>query len=201
MPFCFGTIGLWESEKFVGAVVYGSGSQANSHRPFRMHRGEVCELVRMALAPGHKTPVSKVISISAKMLKKQFPHLRCIVSYADVDRGHYGGIYQASGWAYVGAISSFRIIWGGRTVHPRSLVERYGSYRMEMLKKMDPNAKYVRGMIKNKYAIGLDPAAKALIAAMSKPYPKLLRVGSRDSAAPADQAGQGGASPTPTLQP
>ncbi len=78
---------------------------------------ECVELCRVALTK-HQTPVSRIVSIAVKMLKRAMPGIRLVVSYADANYGHIGSIYQAAGWMYVGQTSEERgIILGGKT-HP-----------------------------------------------------------------------------------
>ena len=57
---------------------------------------ECAELCRVALTK-HETPVSKIISIACRMLKKAMPGLRLVVSFADPERGHVGVVYQGAG--------------------------------------------------------------------------------------------------------
>jgi len=37
-----------------------------------------------------------------RKLKKHAKGLKLVVSYADFNQGHHGGIYQATNWIYVG---------------------------------------------------------------------------------------------------
>ena len=49
-------IGVWEDERFVGAIIYGLGANRHIARPFGLADTEACELVRVALAPGAAAP-------------------------------------------------------------------------------------------------------------------------------------------------
>jgi hypothetical protein len=93
--------GVWEDDKFVGVVVYGIGCQFIA-KPYGLKNTEVCELVRVAMRE-HETPVSKILSITLKKLKKENPRLKLIVSFADSSKNHHGGIYQANNWLYIGS--------------------------------------------------------------------------------------------------
>jgi hypothetical protein len=44
--------GVWEGKKFCGSIIYGLGANRHIARPFGLKDQEVCELVRVALAPG-----------------------------------------------------------------------------------------------------------------------------------------------------
>lgn len=87
-------IGVWEDSLFIGAVVFGGGANSDLGAPYGLTQFETAELVRVALKE-HKSAVSKIVSISIKMIKKEFPKLLLLVSFADPEHGHVGGIYQA----------------------------------------------------------------------------------------------------------
>ena len=62
-------IGVWENDKFIGAVIFGQGACPNIEKPYGLNKTEICELSRVALT-NHKAPVTKILAISIKMLKK-----------------------------------------------------------------------------------------------------------------------------------
>ena len=70
--------------------------------PFGLESTEACELVRVALAPGRHHPTSQCLAQSLKLLRRQSPGLRLVVSYADTKEGHLGIIYQATNWLFLG---------------------------------------------------------------------------------------------------
>jgi hypothetical protein len=45
---------------------------------------------------------SKALSISVRLIRKMFPHITALISYADPARGHQGTIYKAAGWCRAG---------------------------------------------------------------------------------------------------
>ena len=92
-------VGVWENERFVGCVIFSRGSNNNGHKPYGLKMTEFCELTRIALTE-HATPVSQVVRKSLAFLKKKSPGVRLVVSYADPNHGHHGGIYQAGNWIY-----------------------------------------------------------------------------------------------------
>ena len=193
-------IGVWEEGRFVGAILYGSGANRHLSRPFGLQPTEACELVRVALAPGRRNPTSKCLAISLKLLQKQSPGLKLIVSYADTKEGHLGVIYQATNWIYLGAHTQPYLKVRGRIEHPRSLYDRYGPGGQQigwLRENVDPKAQRVVMPDKHKYVYAFDPELRESLAKDSLPYPK--RVGSSDGAAPTLQVGEGGSTPTPTL--
>jgi hypothetical protein len=95
-------VGVWESDAFIGTVLFGRGGNNHIGTAYDLQQTQVCELVRVALRK-HAAPVSRIVSIAVKMLRQLSPGLRLIVSYADPVQDHHGGIYQAMNWLYVGS--------------------------------------------------------------------------------------------------
>jgi hypothetical protein len=188
-------IGVWEDKKFIGVVLFSRGATPNLLKPYGLTQYQGCELTRVALT-NHKSTVSKVVSIAIKLLKRQSPKLRIIVSFADPSETHHGGIYQAGNWVYTGAGSKSRfwLIFGKKT-HPRSVIAKGGFNSLIGAKNIDKNAKplYVQG--KHRYLMPLDKAMRKQIEPLSKPYPKREKQGNEDF-----QSLPGGATPTLTLQ-
>lgn len=194
-------IGVWEDNKFSGAVIYGIGANRNLARPFGLQDTEVCELVRVALAPGRRHPTSQVVAVSLKLLKRQSPGLRLVVSYADLGEGHLGTIYQAGGWLYLGTSEQGYLKIHGRIVHPRTVYDRYGPGGQSvpwLRSNVDPNAERVEMAPKLKYVFPLDKAMRRQLAPQALPYPKTAaEVTPGDT--PSSQLGEGGSSPTRPL--
>jgi hypothetical protein len=193
-------IGVWESEQYIGCVLFSRGAARHIGRPFDLEQTEIVELTRVALRQ-HSAPVSKVLAIAVKMLRKQSPGLRLIVSYADPKEGHVGGIYQASGWAYLGEqtptteyIGPDGKRWHSRMISPTGRKKVYGEYRAVW---RPDQCEAIRCPAKHKYVLPLDDAMRKQIAPLSKPYPK--RAGSILADASPVQGEEGGAAPTPAL--
>lgn len=191
-------VGAWEDGKFIGVVLFGRGANNNMLKPYGLKADQGCELVRIALK-SHKTPVSKIMAIAIKFLKKSNPKLRLIVSYADADQDHHGGIYQATNWVYTGlknAGSMGAFIINGKKTHPKSVHSKGVKQSLESVRKhLDPNAKifYTKG--KHCYLMPLDDNIRNKVLSLSKPYPKRTK-----EQALGDQPSLGGATPTCTLQ-
>jgi len=194
-------IGVWEDGKFIGTVLYGVGATPELCKPYNLTNLQVCELVRVALTT-HVTPVSRIIAVSLKILKRDMPGLRLVVSFADTNQGHHGGIYQAGGWLYAGESMGRVIVTNGVAEHPRTLGLRYGvgGQSLSWLRKnVDPKAEVVNTPPKYRYLMPLDDDMRRKIAPLRKPYPKRTRAGSDTLDTPAFQAGEGGSLPTPAL--
>ena len=194
-------VGVWESEIYIGCVLFSRGATQNLVKPYGLKQTEGCELTRIALK-SHAAPVSRIMSLAIKFLKKSNPKLRLIVSFADPNQGHYGGIYQATNWIYTGKTPpSVEYLdyrgnrWHGRQVSKAGVKVQFGSAR-KTPKIADCEKIYCDG--KHRYLYPLDKSIKKRVQALSKPYPK--RAGSKDSVASCDQQGEGGANPTPALQ-
>lgn len=184
-------IGVWENKVFVGVVIFGVGATSDLVKRYGLSDIEGCELVRVALR-SHDSEVSRIIAIALKMIRKSFPKLRLIVSFADPDESHHGGIYQAGNWIYAGrSQSSDEYIFQGKRWQGRSFRNRFKGMEKH------PLVKIVQGSSKHRYLMPLDRDIRDRIASLSRPYPK--RVGSADSGTSGFQPERGGANPTPTL--
>lgn len=193
-------IGVWEHDRFVGVILYGSGANRHLSRPFGLKPTQACELVRVALASGRQYPTSRCLAFSLKMLKRQSPGLQLVVSYADTKQGHLGIIYQATNWLFLGGSTQPYLKIRGKIEHPRSLYDRYGPGGQQigwLRKNVDPNAQRVEMPAKFKYVYAFSKPLRQRLEVSAQPYPK--RVGSSDDAAPGFQPGEGGSNPTPTL--
>ncbi len=192
-------IGIWENGLYIGCILFSRGSVYNIGSPYRLGTTEVCELTRIAMTK-HSTPVSRILSIAIKFLHKNSHGLRLVVSYADPDQGHHGGIYQAGNWIYTGEVESGKsILINGKDVHRRSIFNIFGTSSVAKLKKNN-GISIVHGKcrFKHKYLMPLDHAMRDQIGSLSKPYPKRTMPGKKlDSEYPSDQ---GGAVPTSRLQ-
>jgi len=196
-------IGVWEDEKFSGAVIYGLGANRHLGSPFGLQGTDVSELVRVALAPGRRHPTSQVVAISLQLLKRQSPGLRLVVSYADLGHGHIGTLYQAGGWFYLGYSDQGYLKIHGRVVHPRTVYDRYGpgGQSVSWLRaNVDPNAERVEQAPKLRYAMPLDKAMRRQLEPLARPYPKSAAE-VRPGDTPGVQPGEGGSRPTQPLQP
>ena len=183
-------LGVWEGEKFIGVIIFGSGASATLHRQFNLKHTEVCELVRVALTKP-KTPISKMIAIAVRFLHGNAPLLRVVVSFADPNEGHHGGIYQATNWIYTGmSAQTIEYYYSGGWRHATAAYKRFSGDQIRKFKTRNKPGKY-------RYVMPLDDAIRKQIAPLAKPYPK--RAKSIVADAPAIHAGEGGSVPTLAL--
>jgi hypothetical protein len=192
-------IGVWEDGNFIGVLVFAWGANLRLAGEFGLKMTECAELCRVALNK-HQTPVSRIVTIALKMLKRTMPGIRLLVSYADPEHGHVGKIYQAMGWCYLGeSMGPGGIMLKGKPTHRRTINSKYRTSSIAWLRKhVDPRASIIRTAPKHKYLLPLDDEMKIFVEKFKKPYPK--RASSETSDTPGHQPGEGGAAPTDALQ-
>lgn len=175
--------GVWESGDFIGSVMYGLGANSDLGAPYGLRQGQICELVRVALR-GHVAPVSQIVAESLRLLHAANPGLRLVVSFADPEQDHHGGIYQAGNWIYCGKSGAAdEYIVHGKRYHGRSLRAARNSHprgpgpyanvldwaRVVM---KDPAAQKITGSSKHRYLMPLDKQMRRRVAKLAMPYPQ-----------------------------
>lgn len=180
-------VGAWEAGKFIGVVLFGRGANNNMLKPFGLEQDEGCELVRIALT-SHKTPVSRIAAQAIRFLKRQSEGLKLIVSYADPEAGHHGGIYQAGNWIYTGPSSPAIKVWyKGKWSHKKT-VDDAGVSQALLPKKKVPG--------KHRYLMPLDEEIRSRIMPLAKPYPKRAKQAMADDQSEQRQGGTDPHAPT-----
>jgi hypothetical protein len=136
-------VGVWEDDRFIGVVIFSRGANCRIGMPYNLTQYECCELTRVAMRP-HKCFVSQVLAEAIKFLKKKCPEMKLIISYADIEQGHYGGIYQATNWIYEGKTEEARyFIVNGKKTHPKSLHSKYKGKYSDFTQSLEWVQKYV----------------------------------------------------------
>ena len=92
-------------ENILGGVVcyVGNGGGPSCAKMYGIKDREIGYLLRGACA--YWTPkgsASRLISISLKLIKKDYPHIKIAIAYADSEAGEYGTVYQATNWLCLG---------------------------------------------------------------------------------------------------
>jgi hypothetical protein len=165
-------LGVWEDDKFIGVVMFAWGANRHLAGEYKLKMTECAELCRIALAK-HVTPVSRIISIAVKMVKREMAGIRLIVSYADLNQGHFGKIYQASNWLFVGTTGhEAGIMLNGKLTHRRTINSKYGTSDITWLRKrVDTAARRYEGKPKFKYLLPLDDGIAEYVSKLAKSYP------------------------------
>lgn len=172
-------VGAWENDKFIGVVIFSRGANKSIGSPYNLTQLECCELTRVALKT-HKCFVSEVLAKAIKFLKIKCPSMRLIISYADIEQNHHGGIYQATNWIYEGRTTQAKyFIVKGKKTHPKSLYSKYKSKYRDFEQSIKWIKKYVDRFAteyydngKHKYLFPLDKNMKKQVMVLSKAYPK-----------------------------
>lgn len=177
-----------EKNEWCGVICFGLGASPNIHSPFGLNAGEVIELIRVALN-GKQSSTSKVVSIGLKLLKKNNPLVKLVVSYADKGQEHVGVIYQATNWYFIQDIKS------SDTQYFVNNEWRHSKAIKPQIKKIAPKRK---ASGKYKYIYPLDKTLIPLCKSLSKPYPKqAVEVHKLNSSQTSEKVG--GANPTQPL--
>lgn len=118
---------VYENGEWCGVIVFGPGATINIAKMFDCAQGEVLELERVALN-GKQKKTSECVAKALKALHKELPQVKIVVSYADQNRGHFGTIYQATNWIYLGDTSKWAkghkedyFVIHGKKYHPKSV--------------------------------------------------------------------------------
>jgi hypothetical protein len=183
--------GVWFDAGFDGVAIVSRGSCANIGRPFDLGQDQIAEVTRIALRPGHVAPVSQVLAIVVRLLRRSNPGLELLISYSDQRQQHTGrGVYAACNWTYLGETGREAMLWiHGREVHARTVSSKYGTRDLRwLLANVDPRARRIDCPPKHRWAFALTPTMRERLALLAKPYPKRPKAAGI-SGCPADLAG------------
>lgn len=170
-------VGAWENDKFIGVVIFSRGASSNLMTPYGLKQDEGCELTRIALS-NHKNTVSRIMKFALMFLKKNSPNLKLIVSFADPQYGHHGGIYQASNWIYCGDTGLGVEYWhNGKRLHSRQVSEKgWNIQQGQQRKTVKPSeCKVIKTLGKHRYLMPLDDNMRKQVQQLAKPYPKRMK--------------------------
>jgi hypothetical protein len=163
-------VGAWEDSQYIGCVVFGQSANYLLGAPYGLVGTEICELVRIALRK-HAAPVSRIAAIALRMMRASQPGLRLVVSYADPEQSHRGGIYQAMNWVYAGrSAPSTQYFYENRWQHSREI--RSGAFGQTRKVADYSNLPTRSAKGKHKYLYPLDDEMRKRIQPLAMPYPK-----------------------------
>jgi hypothetical protein len=96
------------------------------------------ELIRMvSFEPKPKNLESKCIANTFKYIRKAYPKIKIIISYADNNVGHHGYVYQASNFYYYGQSRPDKEWYiDNERVHTRTVVSTYGTMSIPEVEEM-----------------------------------------------------------------
>lgn len=172
------------------------------------------ELNRMAFGPAlPRNSESRALAVAFRLIRKQYPHIEWVVSFADATQCGDGTIYRASGFVLTG-IKKNTQVWAAPTGEKfsRTSLTKGGNNHATGAASMKAYAEAgfrPLGGFQLRYVYFLNTGARSRLsvpvipfdridAMGAKMYKGVSRVGSADSGTPAPTGG-GGAIPTPTL--
>lgn len=168
-------VGVWEDDQFIGVVIFSRGANNRLGSRLGLPEQRHCvELTRIAL-DRHANPVTRIVRFALKEMRKYNPDVRAVISFADPEQGHHGGVYQGGGWEYIGkSQAQAELIVNGRLMHKRSAGSKYGTASIPKLQAMGVNAQRSPAFWKHTYAKGFDRNIKNRLRRMAKPAPSKM---------------------------
>ena len=139
---------LFTSERMAGVIVYGTPSSSPLRKGIcgEDESFNVIELTRLWIEDGTpKNTESFLIGNTLKLLDKEI-----VVSFAEIQQGHVGTVYQATNWVYTG-LSAKRTNWqvDGIDKHCQTIADKYTS--KELTEKYGDKFKKVPRPRKHRY--------------------------------------------------
>lgn len=175
-------MGLFDKHILVGVAVYGFpvGRQVVKSITPTLENVDVLELTRLWLEDKEpKNAESYFLGQTFKWLRVN-TKIKVLISYADPMQNHLGIIYQATNWIYQGnntmLVKAYLHVINGESLHPRSVVSKYGTVKSIVLKEIDPNYRRIELKKKHRYIYILHKKDRKFIVRELKhpikPYPK-----------------------------
>ena len=165
---------VYSNSEWCGCVIFGPGASPNLGVSVGLKQGEYLELVRVALN-GKQPCTSEVVAACLRQVHKDAPEVKIIISFADKDQNHFGTIYQATNWIYLGDYGVKRAqsyIINGKKYHNKTIHDK-GLSKAELL-KLDPNMVEVSSLGKRKYIYVFDKKLRKEWQKKAQPYPKKI---------------------------
>lgn len=176
IPATYNAYNVYNDESdWCGVIIFGGGATPRLAGSVGCKTGEVLELVRVALN-GKQKYTSECVGASLRRLHRDEPQVKIVVSFADCDQRHYGIIYQATNWIYLGTNSGngYRyFIINGKRMHPKTVYSNGWKQSIPWLREhVDPNAREIYSEGKRKYIYVFDKQLRAKWKEKALPYPK-----------------------------
>jgi len=146
--------------KLIGVVLYGNpvGFRVVKSICEEFTDDDVLELKRLWIEDGYgKNIESYVISQTLKMLKKDSPQSKVVISYADPGANHKGIIYRASNWLYqgndigMGDAYMYRYPNTDNWLSDRAIGEQLGTNGLRGVLQKVPDMEYRKKLRKHRY--------------------------------------------------
>ena len=219
-------LGIFLKGRMVGAMQFGPSLDKRKLvgliSKTRWH--EFIELNRMAMVDDTpKNTESRALSVAMRIIKKHYPHIKWVVSFADATQCGDGTIYRASNFVLTDIRHNRNTakLPDGSVIHKMTLESNPTAYRpggsyYEITGGKYDFAHYVKVLqghiltgFQLRYIYFLDPTARQRLTVPEIPFNKIIDMGARmykgkrlkDSSEPLDiLSREGGATPTRPLQ-
>lgn len=171
-------LGLYINNIIRGCLQYGHLMNNNSVSSIvsETKNGEAIELNRMWIADNvGKYPESRAISYSLKYIRRKYPKIKWIQSFADERCGSYGIVYQACSFGYYGEHLSEFYEYEGQYYH-KTMFSNLGksgthSFKAKNMRANVDKAKKIK-FRQFRYIKFLDQREKKKCLLKEQPYPK-----------------------------
>ena len=185
---------LGNTEELIGCVIYGYpvGRSAVTSVIDGLEKDECLELTRLYIHDGYGSNIeSYCLAQSFKWMKQNAPNIKMLISYADPEQEHLGGIYQATNWLYqdtseIQLMPNYSVSLSDNPydwIHSRTVFSKWGSHNIDKLKeaigkdgykkfwrkKEAPKHRYIQILGKNK---GETKKLRKQLKHKVYPYPK-----------------------------
>ena len=146
--------------KLIGCVIYGNpvGFRVVKSIAEELIDEDVLELKRLWIEDGYgKNIESYCIAQTLKMLKKDSPQTKVVISYADPSVNHKGIIYRASNWLYqgneIGAADAYMYRYPNTDnwLSDRAIGEQLGTNGLRGVLDKIPDMEYKKKLRKHRY--------------------------------------------------
>ncbi len=208
--------GVFLDGRLEGAMQFGPSLDKRKIQGLVRNTGwnDFLELNRMAFSDRlPRNSESRALGVAFRLIKKHYPHIEWVISFADGTQCGDGTIYRAAGFVLTGIKTNRQIL-----VMPTG--ERIARKTLDNPNNMAPNGKFGSSLaIKNgaealpgfqlRYIYFLNPAARDRLAVPVLPFSKIAEMnagmyrGEKVTRGKEQDAGHppalGGATPTPTL--
>lgn len=131
------------------------------------------ELNRMAFSEKlPKNSESRAIGVAHRLLKKHYPHLEWVISFADATQCGDGAIYRASGYKLVGIAKNTALRVDPNTGEPMHIIQAHHLKRSGEFKNWEPLIGY-----QLKYVYFLNPEAEKRLTKEVIPFSRIKELG------------------------
>jgi len=202
--------GVFLDGKCGGAMQFGPSMRKDLIRPIVRDTAwnGFIELNRMAFADWlPRNSESRAIAVSMRMIRKSYPHIDWVISFADGTQCGDGTIYRASGFDLIGIKKNTELVVNPRTGETMATM---AAYHKGFASEISTWEKLIGNMLR--YIYFLNPAVKSRLTVPILPFSEIERRGagmylgkpkrasSESSDTSAIHVEKGGATPTDALQ-